>query len=223
MTRPIAVLRPEPGNSATADRIAKAGFIALRVPIFTISAGPWAPPPATDFDALLLTSANAVRQAGPALHTFSSLPLVTVGRGTADAAEAAGLTPQIVGSSDGREALALAKGRGWHRLVRLTGRAHIHLPGVTEIVVYTSDPLHPAEDQLRALADSIVLLHSPRAARHFAGLIAGAHIARRSIRLAALSQAVADAAGGGWQRVSVAPLPSDPALLETAMTLAIDR
>ena len=65
MTRPIAVLRPEPGNAATADRIAALGLAAIRLPLFEVRALDWAPPDPAGFDALLLTSANAPRLAGP--------------------------------------------------------------------------------------------------------------------------------------------------------------
>ncbi|MDF2493581.1 uroporphyrinogen-III synthase [Sphingomonas sp.] len=223
MIRPLVVLRPEPGNTATANRITEAGFEAISLPLFAIAAVPWTAPPADDFDALLLTSANAVRQAGEGLHTLAELPIVAVGHGTAEAAQQAGLSLAAVGNSDGKEALALAQAHGWRRVIRLTGREHIHLPGVTDIVVYASDPLDPGAHRIRAVQDCVVLLHSPRAAQHFSSLVAAAEVARSSIRLAALSQAVAAAAGNGWQQVDVAAAPHDPALVETAMTLAIDR
>ena len=65
MSRPLAVLRPEPGNGATAARIEELGFRAIRLPLFAVRALAWTMPDAADHDALLLTSANAVRFGGP--------------------------------------------------------------------------------------------------------------------------------------------------------------
>jgi uroporphyrinogen-III synthase len=68
-------------------------------------------------------------------------------------------------------------------------------------------------------AGALVLIHSPRAGEHFAGLIDRADFRRSAIALAAISAAAASAAGPGWARVDIAPLPGDHALLELAASL----
>jgi uroporphyrinogen-III synthase len=61
-----------------------------------------------------------------------------------------------------------------------------------------------------------VLLHSPRAAARFAMLVDRARVDRSVIAIAALSPAVASAAGEGWRKVAVAARPNDTALLAAA-------
>ncbi len=77
--KPLAVLRPEPGNAATAARIAAAGARTIRLPLFAVGPLAWTPPDPAVHDALLLTSANAVRQAGPGLAGYRTLPVHAVG------------------------------------------------------------------------------------------------------------------------------------------------
>jgi uroporphyrinogen-III synthase len=61
VTRVVAVLRPEPGNAATCARAATAGFAPLALPFFAVRAIAWATPDPAHYDALVLTSANALR------------------------------------------------------------------------------------------------------------------------------------------------------------------
>lgn len=221
MTRPALVLRPEPGGGATAGRLQAAGLPVIRLPLFAISPVTWAVPRG-DFDALLLTSANAVRHAGSALAALRTLPVVAVGKGTAAAARAAGLTVAAAGTGDGEEALALARENGWRRLLRLAGRDRTQLAGVTDVAVYASDPIVPPAGALAVARGAVALLHSRRAAALFRDLVERDAIAPAAVRLAAISRAVADAAGGGWDRIIVAPRPSDDDLIEAVRMLAID-
>jgi len=85
--RPLLVLRPEPGAAATLARAVAAGWQAIAAPIFNIVPLPWAAPDPADHDALMLTSANAVRQAGDALRLYRHLPVYAVGEATAVAAQ----------------------------------------------------------------------------------------------------------------------------------------
>ena len=61
--KPLAVLRPEPGASATLGRAQAMGLAAFAMPLFAVEPVAWTAPAPHDFDALLLTSANAVRHA----------------------------------------------------------------------------------------------------------------------------------------------------------------
>jgi uroporphyrinogen-III synthase len=58
-----------------------------------------------------------------------------------------------------------------------------------------------------------VMLHSVRAASHFASLVASEGLDKAAISLTALSQKIALAAGKGWKSVHVAVRPNDAALL----------
>jgi len=223
VSRAIAVLRPEPGNTATAAAIEALGLTAIRLPLFEVQAIEWTPSDVERFDALLLTSANALRHAGPGLAALRGLPVHAVGDVTAAAARDAGLEVVAVGDRDGAALLAAAAASGVRRGLLLGGRdrAVEEHPIIAEaIAVYASEPVAVALEALDQLAGSVVMVHSPRAARRVADLIDRAGIDRRTVRLAAISAAVADAAGGDWERIAAAPSPDGAALIELARTLA---
>jgi len=223
MSRAVAVLRPEPGNAATAAAIEAAGLTAIRLPLFEIHAIDWTPPDVTRFDALLLTSANAARHAGLGLAGLRSLPVHAVGEATAAAAREAGLEVVAVGDRDGAALVAAAAASGVRRGLLLGGRDRAlgSDPIIAEaIAVYASDPVDVPAETLDQLAGSVVLVHSPRAARRIADLIDRAGIDRRTMRLAAISAAAAHAAGGDWERVATAASPDDATLIALARTLA---
>jgi uroporphyrinogen-III synthase len=214
MTRAIAVLRPEPGNARTASRIVAAGARAIRLPLFAAAPLAWTPPDPAGFDALIATSANAFRHGGDGLARLRDLPVHAVGAATASAATAAGFAVATIGESDAATlAVTLPAGR---RLLHLAGRERTAIPGAVAIPVYAADPLPVAPAARVALADSVVLLHSARAAIRLAELVA----ARGGIDLVAISAAVATAAGGGWGSVTVAARPDDALLVAQALDLA---
>lgn len=223
MSRTIAVLRPEPGNAATAARIEALGLTAIRLPLFELHALDWIPPDAASFDALLLTSANTLHHAGPGLDAFEHLPAYAVGGATAAAARGAGLDVIEIGERDGAALIETAAERGVQRALLLGGRdrAVDHHPIIAAtIAVYASEPVAVPVEALDRLAGSVVLLHSPRAARRFADLVDRAGLDRKNMRLAAISQAAADAAGDGWGGIGAAPLPNDDALIALARAQA---
>jgi uroporphyrinogen-III synthase len=220
MSRPVAVLRPEPGNAATVARVEAAGLTAIRLPLFALRALDWTAPDTAAFDSLILTSANAPRQAGPGLDALAHLPVFAVGRATAAAARARGLTVAETGDGDGAELVATLTARGFERALLLAGRERrVHAGGVVAeaITVYSSDPLSINARTIAALTGSVALLHSARAARRLAELVG---LARPSIRLATISEAVAAAAGPGWAEVAAASTPDDAALIALARRLA---
>ena len=90
MTRPIAVLRPEPGNAATVTRVTAAGWRAIALPLFVVRPLAWTAPDPSDFDGVLFTSANAVRHGGEELSQLTGLPAFAVGENSAQAARGAG-------------------------------------------------------------------------------------------------------------------------------------
>jgi len=223
MSRAIAVLRPEPGNAATSAAIEALGLSAIRLPLFEIHAIDWTSPEVSRFDALFLTSANAARHAGPGLTGLRSLPVHAVGDATAAAAREAGLQVVAAGNRDGAAMVAAAAANGVRRALLLGGRDRAlgSDPIIAEaIAVYASDPVDVGGQALDQLAGSVVLVHSPRAARRVADLVDRAGIDRRTMRLAAISAAAADAAGDGWERIAAAASPDDTALIALARALA---
>ena len=216
-SRRALVLRPEPGNARTVASVRAAGLEAVGVPLFAVRAVAWSVPDPAGVDALLLTSANAVRLAGAGLRSLAHLPVVAVGEVTAAAARAADLTVAVTGRDD---AAAAAAAGNFARLLHLAGREHVAVPGSERAIVYASDEMPVARDALAPAVGGVVLLHSARAAARFASL--AADLPRGSIALAAISAKVAAAAGAGWRRVVVADAPNDAALVAAAVTRAID-
>jgi len=221
VTTRLLVLRPEPGASETAERARLLRLDPIKAPLFTIRPLAWEPPDPGDYDAVLLTSANAPRHGGPGLQELTALPCFAVGEATGMAAREAGFKNVRIGPSDGAAAVAEMARAGIARALHLCGRDHIVLrrQGLTvqPVPVYGADPVEALSVEARGAIDdgAVVLLHSPRAARRFAELVT----ARSRLRLAAISDAVAEAAGDGWAAKEVAPAPRDEALLELAARL----
>lgn len=220
MTRRVAVFRPAPGNRATVAALEQVGLAAIVLPLFEVLPIAWLPPDPALHDALLLTSANAVRCAGPGLGALAGLPAFAVGEATARAARDAGLDVAAAGSDGVAAIVRLAGARGKHRLLHLAGRDRAAAPAgvATVVTVYESREIARAPDDLLPIEGQVAMLHSPRAARRLAALASA--IDRASIRLAALSPAVAEAAGAGWGEVAVAATRDDAALVALARRLA---
>lgn len=222
---PLLIVRPEPGASATLSRARALGLEAVAAPLFRVAPVTWAVPDPAAHDSLLLTSANAVRHAGPGLERLRGLPAYAVGEATAAAARAAGLTVAGIGTRNVEALLAQVADDGRRRPLHLAGEdrrpaGHADLR-ITIRTVYRAEAVDRLPD---AAADCLaqggtVLLHSPRAGAVLAALTEQAGIDRARTMLAAISDATASAAGGGWRSVVVAAVPTDDALLAAAARL----
>ncbi len=94
----LLILRERQAAEATARLVLSAGHEPVLLPLQTIV--PLAPPlPLGPFGALIATSGNAFRS--PALAPLRDLPVLAVGRATAEAARAAGFAAQIAGEGTG--------------------------------------------------------------------------------------------------------------------------
>ena len=212
----VVILRPEPGASATLARAAAAGIEAVAIPLFALRPVEWVAPPANGYDALLLTSANAVRCGRDQLAGLSALPTYCVGEATAVAARAKGFAVAGTGAEDAAALVELVpKGL---RLLHLAGRDHRAIPGVTSIVVYDSAVID-SPPLLEALSGGVAMVHSPRAGARLAELVE----ARGNIAIAAISEAAALACGSGWREVAAISAPGDGALLALAAALCQKR
>ena len=213
--RRLMVVRPEPGNARTVATAIAAGWLAEAMPLFAVRPLLWTAPDPSGFDALLMTSANAARHAGAGLAALAQLPVLAVGDATAAAAREAGLSVVLVGRHDGAAMIEGGAAYGYRRLLHLAGRERATLPVVAAMSVYASEPLPPPVDLARRVTGASVLLHSTLAARRLATLVGD----RRATRVAAISPAVLDAAGGGWRDRVAASCPTDAALLAAAAVL----
>lgn len=222
----LLLLRPEPGWSRTAASARAAGWRVLGAPLFVVRPLAWALLPPQGFDALLLTSANAPRLAGPGLAPLAALPCFCVGASTAAAARAAALRVVHAGSADVVAAAGAMAAAGIGRALHLCGRERAAVsaaaPEIVAVPVYAADAVDPAPAAVMdaIAARPIVLLHSARAAARFAAI---ADRRRGSLRLAATSAAVLAAAGPGWAGSAVATRPEETALLVAAARLCDDR
>lgn len=208
--RPVVILRPEPAAEGTAAKAAALGLQVRRHPLFVAEPVAWARP-IEDFDALLITSANAVRLGGK----LPALPVHAVGEASAQAARKAGLDVVTVGSGGVEDLLAqLPAGL---RLLHLAGEERIAPQApkqrITSVTVYRMVPCPlPGPEMLEG---AVALIHSPAAGRR----LAEAEMRRERVRVAAISPAAAAACGGGWERCEAAGEPSDRALLFLAAKL----
>jgi uroporphyrinogen-III synthase len=194
-------------------------------PLFEVAPVAWQAPSPSNFDALLLTSANAPRHAGSQLQALTNLRCYCVGEATEAEARRAGLTDLRVGRGDGSELLRVIASERVQRVLHLCGRDHAGLEHpqieIIRIPVYAAEAVErlPLEASEALGAGAVALLHSPRAARLFRALVDESGLTRSSIRVAAISGAAADAAGSGWVSLAVAPAPRDQPLLEVAAKL----
>jgi uroporphyrinogen-III synthase len=193
-----------------------AGIAAIALPLFAVTPIRWSPPPPSRYDALLITSANAIRHGGEGLSTLRGLPVVAVGPTSAAAARAAGFQIDVVGSGDAQAAVAEARAAGFASLLHLGGRERIAVPGVEAMTVYASDALTIDPAVTGHFVDRTILLHSVRAARRVATLVDRDDRDRARIAIAAFSEAVAAAAGTGWRLVAIAAQPTEAALIAAA-------
>ncbi len=197
------------------------GLTAACCPLFEGRALDWDAPSPGGFDALLITSAQTVRLAGPRLALYRALPAYAVGRATAAAMAAAGFDAVIAGETDG-SAIAARIAADGHRTVFLPGGVDtapvdpgplsLHRVAVYEMVETDAGAL----DGLIGQA-AVLMIHSPRAGRRLAGLVARER--RGRLHVVAISAAAQAACGEGWASVQAAERPDDERMLALARRL----
>lgn len=216
----VLIIRPQPGADATAQRFRAAGHIPFLMPLFEIQPVAATAISASGYDAIVLTSGNAVRAAEPFLTANADVPVYAVGSATARAAEKSGITPFRIGSSGIDALVDVAVQDGHTRLLWLAGEDHSPLQPragavVDTHIVYKSVAVQTPDEFKTLVAQSdLVILHSSRAAQHFAACCDDANILRHEVALATFSDAIARNTGDGWAICIVAPAPNDAALLE---------
>lgn len=218
--RPLAILRPEPGATATAEAARQLGLEPILMPLFRIEPVAWTAPDPARFDALLITSANTIRHGGETLRKLAMLPVYAVGEATAAAAREASFVVAMVGNGGVDALLGSIPPR--LRLLHLSG-AERRQPSVAsrrivQIPVYRSAEL-PLPDRFAAIEEAVIAVHSARAGARLAQLAPQAGIARSRATIAAISAEAAEAAGTGWERVEALDEPNGRALLALAARL----
>jgi uroporphyrinogen-III synthase len=224
----VLVTRPLAQGEATAARLRKLGHEALVAPLLTIRRT-GDPPPETSFDALVVTSSNAVG----ALAAFDrTLPVFAVGERTASLVREAGFDAVLAGKNDG-EALAGLVGSTLSprtHLLHVAGRDRKSEPGasltqagfaVDTFVAYEAVPVETLPIDLeRALAERALdaaLHYSRRSAETALALVRRAGCERALLALAhvCLSRdAAAPLLEQGAGRLIVAEEPREASLFQ---------
>ena len=175
----------------------------MLMPLFAIE---HLPPPSVSvggYDAILLTSGNAARGACGFLENAADTPIYAVGSATASALAQLSLPVAATGSSGVEALVGVAAADGHKKLLWLAGEDHSVVPQIAGVhidiaIVYRSAALEtPADFAAQVAVCDAVILHSSRAAAHFAGLCDAGGLSRSKITLATFSNAIAASAGEG--------------------------
>lgn len=219
--KPVIILRPAPGASETAARAAAMGLPVRLCPLFEARAIDWDAPPPERFDALLLTSAQGPRLAGPQLAHYRGLSAYAVGKTTARALEEQGFTGIIAGEQDGAAIAARIEGDGHKRVLHLGGTTVAPWPqgslSVERIAVYTVREAADADPQQLFEPGAVILVHSPRAGQRLSELVPADR--RPELHLVAISAAALAACGTDWASVEAPDRPEDERMLALALRL----
>jgi uroporphyrinogen-III synthase len=238
----VLVTRPEPDNEATAATLRARGFEALLAPMLRFEALAFQDDADAHYDAVIVTSANALRgfERHPAGQRLLKLPLFAVGEHTANAARHAGFGHVIAADGDVaalRDAvLASVKAKHLKKAGTLLYLAGADLArdlagdlgqrGFTVVThtIYRMSPvaeLPPAAVAGFAASQVAAVLHySRRSARAFlqATRAAGVEISALAIPQCCISEAVASVVrDAGATQVLTASRPDENALLEALM------
>jgi uroporphyrinogen-III synthase len=226
---PLLIVRPKAGADATASRARDFGIDPLTLPLFQVEPLSWEVPDPAAFDAVMITSANALRFGGTGLQSLLDLPVYAVGAATAEAARNIGLYVAVTGANGAEQLLRAASDNGIKRLLWLAGEDHQNgatpqQMSIAIVPIYRSAAISPPPLLAPVITSSmLVALHSVRAAKHFAAICDAQAIERKDIALVALSFPIASAAGNGWRDIRIAGAPDDHALLCAAKSFFTNR
>lgn len=226
----VWVTRAAPGAAATAERLAQAGLVPVVAPLIETTPLANSADRLTDHDALVFTSAAAVRQVA-ALTSDRTLPVYAVGEATARAARAAGWT--VAADADGAVADLARTLAGTPPGLRLLHPCAAVTAGdlstvgraVTPWPVYRTDPVRsgwaPALADLRAGRLAGVLVQSPSAAAVLAGRLQPGEALPQTVLFALSDACAAPLAAVGFREIACPPFPRETALLKVVVdTLA---
>jgi uroporphyrinogen-III synthase len=196
----LLVTRPQPEADATASRLRARGHEPLVAPLLAIRPVEGLEPGAAIWSGALVTSANALRVlSAPQVEALRDLPLLAVGRRTAEAARAAGFAAVESADGDAADLARLAAARfadAPHPVLYLAGaerardlEAALTPAGIAvrTVVVYRMAPA-------RAFPTTV---HAALVSGSIAGVL---HYSRRA---AAVDRACAES--GGIEAAALAP------------------
>jgi uroporphyrinogen-III synthase len=156
----LLITRPEPDNARTAAALRAQGHDAVLAPLLHIEAVADADFGTSPFAAVLITSANGARALAshPRRGELLALPMLTVGRSSADAAHDAGFADVTSADGDADDLMRLAAERSAGsrlQLLYLAGEdrsGELGVPGLTvrTVIVYRAAKAEKFPEEARA-------------------------------------------------------------------------
>ncbi len=234
----VLVTRPHPDNETTAATLRARGYDVMLAPALHLEPIPLSSESEADYDAVIVTSANALRAVAPQLtdHPLLKLKLFAVGEQTAAAARRAGFV-EVISADGDAEALRDCVVRSVRAAAAKETRPLLYLAGVDvsrdlagelgargiDVVIRTTYRMAPVVRLPRDICDGFaanrieaVLHYSTRSARAFleAARAAGVEISALALPQCCISASVAQVLReAGATRVAVAATPNEAALL----------
>ena len=232
MSRPVLVVRSEPGASETAARLAEHGHVPILSPVSRI-VFETAAPDLSPIDALAFTSANGVRALERLTHD-RDWDVFAVGDATALAAREAGFRRVHSASGDLSALIDLifSELREGVKIAHLSGEAiagdlceTLCSAGLDceRIIVYRAEPADSLSEEARAAlsnGETVVLIHSALGAERFLALAAAAGLDPAWARYAAISQAAGEPLAAAGLSFEAAGHPDEPGLLDALARIA---
>ncbi|MCO5090791.1 uroporphyrinogen-III synthase [Bosea sp. (in: a-proteobacteria)] len=225
----VFVFRPRPDAERTARAIAGHGFEPVVAPLFEVIRLP-GEAPAGSFDAIVVTSGNAVPALAQGPAAWRDLPVFTVGSRTAAKVREAGLDDTRSADGDRNDLIALIRRTlpAPARLLMIVARdrkedvaERLREAGyeVALWIAYAAEAIAALPEETQAAlrqGEGAALHYSPRGAQTFIALTQAAGIAEKALELThvALSANVAaPLIAAGASTVLVAEHPEEAALL----------
>ncbi|MCA1514804.1 uroporphyrinogen-III synthase [Bradyrhizobium sp. NBAIM01] len=236
----ILVTRPHPDNAATADNLRTRGHTVLLAPALKLEPVAFQGESEVSYDAVLVTSANAIRAIAPQLPDLGllELPLFAVGEHTAAAAREAGFAEVIVAGGDAASLRDKVMQSARDKVLKKNSTL-LYLAGADlsrdlggelgaegfRVVTQTTYRMAPVKHLPREVCEGFaahgieaVLHYSRRSARAFldAARDEGVEISALAIPHCCLSETVAGVLrDAGASQVLVAATPDETALFDT--------
>ena len=221
MTR-VLITRPEPGSTHTMNALIKRGIDATAIPLTEIQ--PLQFESGTgEFDALVITSQNAIIHGADLLAKHITKPVFVVGKRTsetlkghrivASAETAEALLPKITSQSP-KIILYICGQKRRPELEIGLKTAGIHIEALE---VYSARPAENAGEKLEAfftsIQSAIVLFHAPSAADVFVSALKSQKLPKTA-RFLCMSAAIAAELPSQWQNeVTIADRPDEAAMI----------
>ncbi len=229
----LILLRPYESAQQSATVARDKGFDPLIAPVSDIKRVPWNAPPASNFDAIMITSANALRYGGEEIQQYKQLPLFAVGRATAKLAQDMGFTLAAIGKGGAKALWPLINQSNAMRILRLVGRDYVPISDkrITTIMTYEScalpinttlERLMRAHNDPAAMAH-IFAFHSARAVQilddYIIQMANKGFIFDKSAHFAAalapaIGEAIRHSNGQQWRKIIVSSSANDAVMIE---------